>query len=301
MVRVREGHRDADPDAMPAPAISGRAEVLRRTIARCPWYVPASETSGPSAHVCQLGPVGDPERQSDGRAAQARLRGPMQPTSALQQPCLAQAEVGAAGDDQVVEDPDFEQEPGPDHEASERAIVGTRFRIARRVVVREDDGSGPQRHRPGEDLARSDRQMGQVTAGDGLEAAQQSEPRVEWDDAEGLDRLRPQIGQVRQQMPGCSCGSGRSIFGWNRLASSAAASRRCRAAGGSPSWVRSASVASTRVATGTLRTAAAATGPRRSSMRRRSSSARGRAAPGPPGADAADAQSVTIAPPRRRR
>src|SRR3972149_980235 len=73
------------------------------------------------------------------------------------QPGIRKAEVAIVPDDNMVQDLDPHDLPGEDQLFGDRLVGGTRFGIARRVVVGNDEGRGMVAIRQPHDLARIDR------------------------------------------------------------------------------------------------------------------------------------------------
>ena len=102
---------------------------------------------------------------------------------------LLQAHVAARAEHEVVEHLDAHERAGRGQPPREREVLGRGLGVARGVVVEEDERGRARDDRLLEDLARVDEARGQAAdRDDGL--APQPVPRVEGEQAEGLDRAR---------------------------------------------------------------------------------------------------------------
>jgi hypothetical protein len=111
---------------------------------------------------------------------------------------LLQADVAPGAEHEVVEHLDAHQRARRGQPPREREVLGRGLRVARGVVVEEDEGGRAGDDRLLEDLARVDEAGGQAAdRDDGL--ATQPVPDVEGQEAECLDRARR---VARQQVAG---------------------------------------------------------------------------------------------------
>ena len=162
---TRRGHR-----RRPGAGRAGRCGKARAV------YALAPRPRRPACLRRCVGSVGQATRSS----ARAPRRRPVEGDAAV-----AQRHVGVVADDEVVEQADVEQPAGGEGLGRQVQVVGRRRRVARRVVVDEDDARRVEPDRVAEELADADERGADVALVDGRDA-QHVVLRVEQHDAQLL-------------------------------------------------------------------------------------------------------------------
>ena len=103
-----------------------------------------------------------------GRAAQSAARAPCRPVE--RDAAVAQRDVGVVADDEVVEQLDVEQAAGGERLGGQVEVVRRRRRVARRMVVDEDDAGRVEPDRVAEELADPDQRRRHVALVDRRDA-----------------------------------------------------------------------------------------------------------------------------------
>ena len=112
----------------------------------------------------------------------------------MQLPSFGERVVTLVRKNQMIEHIDADNLPGIGQPGGEHDVVGARPRVARWVVVEQHDGGSAAGNRFAEYFTRMCDRRVERTAGDQLDL-QQSMLRVQHDDAELLDGMRPVLRQ----------------------------------------------------------------------------------------------------------